>query len=418
MKWLILILLIACQNKTPPYQDLSDNDGDGKRDIDEILAGSDPMISEMKTLPLLEMTLEHPELTISITNSFDVNQGLATLAVKPTLSKFPHDLLAGKRGIVKLTDSKILDKKSYDMNLFLKLGGRERIMMSLGTRRFELIPGLKISLTKEEIIKLKTGQIKVEFEGESEEQIENIHSKTYKVIYVTETESLLYYVSHNLSFKNFLRSKKLGEPRDLNVKSLFYIKTEDDKSLWLRKVGQDFALFEMSSSDLNKIHMKNFDVVNEFLVRRNGDAASKAMKISENGKTIYQIQGSKILRHFSVQEGQPVYDVCIGGKVLAYRAKNSESMVLTSSLIQQNLDYQSENTSSMNLNNDLVISLEAGTRSFPLTLKQLGSETYQFSAYDSLKCSQKEENLNPPKWLNQEVEFKLNITSYLEKDGF
>lgn len=418
MKWLIFILLFSCQNKTPPYQDLSDNDGDGKRDIDEILAGSDPMISEMKTLPQIEMTLEHPDLSISITNSFDVNQGLATLATKPSILKFPHDLLAGKRGIVKFTDSKTIDKKSYDMNLFLKTEGREKIMMSLGARRFELMPGLKISFSKEEILKLKTGLIRVGFEGESEERIENIHTKTYKVIYVTETEAHLYYVSHNLSFKDFLRSKKLDEPRDLNVKDLFYFKNEDDKSLWLRKVGQDFALFEMSSSDLNKNYMRNFDVVNDILVRRNGDATSKAMKISESGKTIFHIQGSKIIRHFSVQEGQQIYDVCNGGKVLAYRAKSSESMVQTSSLIQLNLEYQSENVSSMSFNNDLIINLEAGTRLFPLALKQLGSETYQFSAYDSLKCIYSEENLTPPKWLNQEVEFKLNITSYLEKDGF
>lgn len=418
MKWLFFILLIACQNKTPPYQDLSDNDGDGKRDIDEILAGSDPMISEMKTLPVLEMTLEHPDLSINITNAFDVNQGLATLATKPTLSKLPHDLLAGKRGLVKISNLKNLDQKSYDLNLFLKVEGSEKIVMTLGRKIFDLKPGLKISLTKEEILSLKNGQLKVGFEGESEDRIESIHSKTYKVIYVTETGSSLYYVSNSLSFKDFLRSKRLEEPKELKMEDLFYQKHEDDKSLWVRKVDQDLALFELSSKDLHKNHMKNFEVIADEIVRKNGVGIYKSMKLSSTGKTIFQVKGSKVSRHFSIIEGTPISEGCSGGKILVYSARNEAPLTQPSHLIKQNLDLNLEEVESRNFENDLFLSTGPETRLFQLALKQLPSETYQNSGYESLKCPYSEENLTHPQRLNQEVEFKLNITSYLEKDGF
>lgn len=413
MKWLFFVLLIACQNKSPAYKDLSDNDGDGIRDIDEIQMGSNPLISEIKTLPLIEISLESPDFKMTISNKFDLEKGLAVLAAKPTLPHVPQDLLVGKRGLI---ESQAPTQKSYDLNLFLNKDSSEKVTLRLGHRRIELTPGLKLTLSQDEILKLNSGSLEATFSGEYEKRIKEIQDKTYKVIYVSSHSSNLFYVSKNLSFQRFLKERKLDIPKEMPLKDLFFLKDNSEGALWKRQIGEDIILFEGTLHDLHLAYLKNFNVFSSQLTRTNGQGISESVKLKASGKSFLRLKGESTNRNFLKTVAH--YGCNESGTVVTSTAHSESPKLLSLNAIKENIVVLNpESMKYYQLDNDLIVDPPASLNSLNLGLTQRPEETFEESNYQIETCFLGRENIiKHPERLNREVEFKLNITTYLEKD--
>lgn len=319
MKWLILLVLIACgRHEEPGALDYRDSDGDQVQNAYE--SDLDKYVANVEKLGIvkgiLKFNTDKGIKEISFTNKIDLNEKTLKLIVSNEKRIKKEDYFS-ETSILRLEEFKDmpLETKQYTFQLEflgtnvspdelllvsddseLKLGNwYQNMQINVGADDFKNIISGKSSFV------VKKKYPKSVLWGEEVDQ--TVKNKTYRVHYFDGGKSQVMYVSKELDFYDLLKLLNIHDSREVREDDFIFKPQKDIRSEWRHRIftNGDAALVYTSETNLNSEFLKNYTYQVQTISRENGYSKNKLELKNKKGAKVYmRIKSPKqILRSFA-----------------------------------------------------------------------------------------------------------------------
>ncbi|MFL5783446.1 MAG: hypothetical protein ACJ76H_02480 [Bacteriovoracaceae bacterium] len=441
MKWLVLLLIVACGHKEPPAQDVGDSDGDHVPNYLETNSALQKYVAEISPFTSIEGTLSfevgQKSMQVQFNNNYDVSQNAMRLLTRsvpailkedyfsecsrlyPMATELPKNL----DGIIHVSLS--LTTKDSPSALFLT-DGKSEYQLSAFAKNMDF------RLSADELKKIFSGDMfftlkKKEMENDWSRE-SNVRQRTYRVYFYDGTSSRIHYVSHALDFQDYLKLSGIHESNELKSVSGF---TSDDQRVywWTRRIGaNDYALVKASMKEIASYNIHNFNKSVSIIDRTNGTSGKQLfVKKAATTRFAVKLRGTRAVNTFTETSAEERYQMnrctyytrtVLPGKVMAASKDDILSQIeFRWNDHAMNLDdFPYSVSEGFDLDGQYIeIAFERTPEEFTLSLPNLATSTFYPLGNYRISCQVPGPEARPTPIINGEGQMVLTVESFIEK---
>lgn len=436
MKWFILALLFSCGHKTPPAQDVADSDGDHVPNYLEVNSELAKYVAEVVQFSSVEgkLRLEHEgkEVSINFSNNFDAAQSSIGLLTKSLAAIAPTAYFTEYARLYPQKKDLALAEGIYHVSLSLSLRETPKaLVLTDGKSEYRIgdfSKTMDFRLSTDELRKILDGklyfQLKKEISEDPYSVDQNVRSRTYRVHFYDGVNSLVHYVSKEISFARYLKLSGIESTQELNDLSSY---ANDPKVYWwTRDLGaRGFVIVKASMKDILNANARSFDKTLATIDRINGKSAH-VLRVIKSPDTRYfvRLRAKRAMNEFSVSqtasEGEFIKCVLKTRKARPLKATDMdqdailEELAITSGdRVLSTDDYPVRFVKGMDFKGGyLEIAFERTPEDFTLSLPTRATSTYVPTGTFENSCVRPLRNVP---MTNEESQLVITAESYVEK---
>jgi hypothetical protein len=441
MKWLVLLLIVACGHKEPPPQDVGDSDGDHVPNYLETNSALQKYVAEISPFTAIEGTLSfevgQKSMQMQFNNNYDVSQNAMRLLTRSVPAILKEDYFSECSRLYPLTTElpKNLDGIIHVSLSLTTKDSPSALFLSDGKSEYQLsafAKNMDFRLSADELKKIFSGDMfltlkKKEMENDWSRE-SNVRQRTYRVYFYDGTSSRIHYVSHALDFQDYLKLSGIHESNELKSVSGF---TSDDQRVywWTRRIGDnDIALVKASMKEIASYNVHNFTKTVSRIDRTNGKAGN-LLTVKKDPATRFavKLRGNRLMNIFN-ETSEEIREVA--NRCVLYRRSVTpgKMMAATKEDILSQIEFRT-NDHAMNLDDSpysvsegfdldghyIEVAFERTPEEFTLSLPDLPDSTFYSLGNYRTTCSFPGPEARPASPINGEGQMVLTVESFIEK---
>lgn len=318
MKWLLLIMLIACgKHQEPKAVDQRDSDGD------QILNNldADMFVAEHAVLKEVSGTLKiyGERLTeVAFQNTVNPVNGLFSIVKNEKKMDFTYFTEWSTLGLAPVIFSDNATEFKLEIITDIKSDIPDEVIFGERINRWK--PAMVFKVKRDEVLNLLSGKQsivmrklapKAKFFQQAPD--ESIRSKTYRVVMYNGNESKVYYVSNELGRDEFLKKMEIKDTNVLNETEIFYLDESDHPQWFIREVKNHLFIARASSTQIKQYFLNQFEYKKTLLRRENGTVLNHIEIKSSPDSRVYFKARSLNQKNLSFSEEQRKRTRRVGG---------------------------------------------------------------------------------------------------------
>ena len=445
MKWLILVLLVACGEKNPPARDVGDSDGDqilnyleDKQELEKYTANIKPFGEVRAYLSFRQGT---KMITVGASNESNLHRISYSLLTKR------EDLLKVEEHFSEWSKLRIIHENvivdfpenNYELTLRFLESSETPDHVDIGDvtiGKFQEV--MKFHLTGKELKEVFEGKISLTLKRAGMNvpysESSTVRQKTYRVFWNDGKTSRVFYVSNELTFERFLILKKISQARNIaDKRELGW--TNEHQDWWIRNLGEkDKVIVKASEKDISLGMEKNFVKGVQEVQRSNGKLV-KAATITKHpdSRLFLKFRGFREERTFQgafrgSRRSQGSGEGSISCRHWIRNIVSSGNLPITSEDVLNNVQIQTENK--MYQESDLrsmaydaidesgpylEVLLDTDDQNFRITMPNRAESTFTRTGEYQWSCDGGPVQVEGGTDSNNEGHFTMRVDTYVEK---